>query len=141
MPTAQKTQMFELVHMHKTSTGLPNCPTTFCQVKNLEKASERLSDASKLSPVPLLVTSGFRSPTVNKAVGGAKNSMHLYLEDSAAIDFTTGSVVDNRAVYLRLKAFGEFDELILEKGGKWIHIGWKNVHATSHAGKAWETNP
>ena len=71
------------------------------------------------------------------SVGGAKNSLHLYLEDSAAIDFTTGSVVNNRAVYLRLKAFGEFDELILEKGGRWIHIGWKNVHGDVYAAKAW----
>lgn len=71
----------------------------------------------------ITVTSGYRCPALNKAVGGVPTSMHL---TGHAADITTGNEVDNRKLYqlaqdLRLPYF----ELIGKKYGfKWLHISY-----------------
>lgn len=77
------------------------------------------------------VTSGYRCPALNKAVGGAKASAHL-----------TGYAADIKPVNGRMKEFYEFvkkflkdkqfDQLINEYPNKngvpsWVHIGYKNL--------------
>lgn len=70
---------------------------------------------------PLTVTSGYRCPALNKAVGGVATSMHL---SGSAADITTGNTVDNRRLYqlaqdLKLPYF----ELVGKRYGfKWLHI-------------------
>lgn len=79
---------------------------------------------------PIIISSGFRSVAVNKAVGGAANSNHL-----------TGCAVDIRAVGLEQalryavllldnsdQRKADFDELLLEhnaRGNYWIHLAVK----------------
>ena len=76
---------------------------------------------------PVIITSGYRSPDVNRAVGGAYSSNHL-----------TGCAVDIRCVgveqAIRYAAIlldaaddrkEDFDELLIErnrKGGYWLHF-------------------
>ena len=76
---------------------------------------------------PIIITSGYRSPDVNRAVGGAYSSNHL-----------TGCAVDIRCVgveqAIRYAAIlldiaddrkEEFDELLIErnrKGHYWVHF-------------------
>jgi len=38
--------------------------------------------------MPIQINSGKRSASLNKAIGGAPNSDHLYLNECAAVDFT-----------------------------------------------------
>ena len=45
---------------------------------------------------PIRVTSGYRSPAVNRLVKGVATSMHL---TGHAADITTGNPVDNRKLY------------------------------------------
>lgn len=72
---------------------------------------------------PIIITSGYRSSALNKAVGGVPTSMHL---TGHAADITTGNEVDNRRLYqlaqdLKLPYF----ELIGKKYGfKWLHISY-----------------
>ncbi len=100
--------------------GLDNTPTppVLRSLGRLAQALERVRQS--LGNVPILISSGYRSPAVNKAVGGARNSAHL---SGLAADFTAPAFGDPRAVALHLAADHDvlFDQLIFE--GSWVHIG------------------
>lgn len=71
---------------------------------------------------PVVVTSGYRSPRVNKAVGGSPTSQHCLGE---AADFTVPGV-SNLAVARWIRDTLEYDQLIYEFGeGGWIHASWR----------------
>lgn len=71
---------------------------------------------------PLTVTSGYRSPALNKAVGGAATSHHMR---GMAADITTGNKVDNRRLFrLILDLNLPFTQLIDEKGFSWVHVSY-----------------
>ncbi|MGA2755701.1 MAG: D-Ala-D-Ala carboxypeptidase family metallohydrolase [Terracidiphilus sp.] len=68
---------------------------------------------------PIVVHSGYRSPQVNKAVGGVMTSAHCR---GLACDFVCPSFGTPAEVALAiLKSDIEYDQLILEYG--WIHVG------------------
>lgn len=74
---------------------------------------------------PVFISSGYRSPPVNQAVGGADNSAHLF---GLAADFTIPDFGDVLAICRELEphmaALG-IDQLIDESGGgaRWVHLG------------------
>ena len=83
---------FTLGELTKTKTGIDNVPNQE-QVNNLkrlcgwlEKLRKRWNDIYGEGDDPIIINSGFRSPAVNKAVGGATLSNHL-----------TGCAVDIRS--------------------------------------------
>ena len=72
------TPHFSLEEVVKTKTGLSNIP-------NVEQTNQlRKLCLNILEPVrsvynkPLIIDSAFRSPDVNKAVGGVSTSQHLF---------------------------------------------------------------
>lgn len=71
---------------------------------------------------PIGVNSGYRSPELNRAVGGKTTSQH---QRGEAADITTGSVEGNRKLFELIQASGiEFDQLIDENGYKWLHVSY-----------------
>lgn len=71
---------------------------------------------------PIGVNSGYRSPELNRVVGGKPTSQHLRGE---AADITTGSVDGNRKLFELILASGiEFDQLIDESNYKWLHVSY-----------------
>lgn len=72
---------------------------------------------------PIHVSSGFRSPAVNRAVGGVINSQHLRGE---AADIDTGSRLENQHLArLIVQHQLPFDQLIDEANYAWIHVSHK----------------
>lgn len=69
----------------------------------------------------IYVTSGFRSPDVNRAIGGAPNSQHMKGE---AADITTLKIHKNIEMFKYIRDNLVFDQLILENGGQWIHVSY-----------------
>ena len=63
----------------------------------------------------LYITSGYRSPAKNAAIGGVATSEHLYVGGKAAADFFVNAT-PLRAVFdwIRLKSKLPFDQVILE---------------------------
>ena len=69
---------------------------------------------------PLFLSSGYRCPRLNKAVGGAKNSQHMR---GMAADVDFGSKEANKAFFTRIKNSNiEFDQLLNEFDFSWVHI-------------------
>lgn len=66
------------------------------------------------------VTSGYRCPKHNRAVGGVTNSQHLQGE---AADITTGSPDGNLRLIRLIVKNGRYDQVILYPS--FIHVSWK----------------
>lgn len=74
---------------------------------------------------PITVLSGFRNETLNRVVGGVRNSQHLKGE---AVDITTGSKLENqRLARLVVEMRLPFDQLIDEAGYAWVHVSYKRI--------------
>jgi len=74
---------------------------------------------------PIIINSFYRSPALNKAIKGAKNSDHV---KGMAIDLDAGSNSGNLKLFNWLKDNVEFKQLIHEYGDKsgpaWVHISY-----------------
>ena len=68
------------------------------------------------------VNSGYRALKLNKRVGGVAKSQH---QKGEAVDITTGSIKQNKALYDIIDKQGNYDQLIWENGGEWIHVSYK----------------
>lgn len=119
---------FTILELSRSETaqrrGIVNTPNNDI-VRNLDALAEQCLDKIRdLWGKPLGVNSGYRCPALNKAVGGAATSQHLRGE---AADITTGAVVDNVTLFNLITKSGiAFDQLILENGGKWLHVSYAN---------------
>lgn len=100
--------------------GLKNSPFGK-QLDNLKQTALNLDFIRDGLGQPVIVTSGYRSPEVNAAVGGSKTSAHCH---GLAADFTCPGYGSPLAVAKAILASGiEFDQLIHEYGA-WVHIGF-----------------
>ena len=95
---------FSLRELTKTKTGIDNVPNEE-QVKNLrrlckwlERLRKKWNDLYGDGDDPIIINSGFRSPEVNKAVGGATLSNHLTGCDPIIINSGFRSPEVNKAV-------------------------------------------
>lgn len=74
---------------------------------------------------PITVSSGYRCPELNRAVGGVSNSQHMKGE---AADITTGSKSENKKLMKLIVEMNlPFCQLIDEKDFAWVHISYKRV--------------
>ena len=93
---------------------------------NLIKLIELLLDPIRTKwGKPIKVNSGYRCSKLNRMVGGVSTSQHVLGE---AADITVGSPEENRKLFEMILSMNIlFDQLILEDGGKWIHMKWRVV--------------
>jgi hypothetical protein len=93
-------------------------------LKNLFVLAQFLESVRKeLGNVPMLISSGYRCPLLNKAVGGASDSSHI---KGLACDFTAPQCGTPLEICQTLaKSPLPFDQLIYEQSGSaiWVHIG------------------
>lgn len=126
-PPNYLSEHFSLAELTASQTadraGIRNVPGPEAS-ENLRRLAALLEDVRYcLGQVPMLVSSGFRSPTVNNLVGGASNSAH---KDGRAADFTAPRYGSPRQICQRIIDAGiVFDQLIYE--GSWVHIGIAKV--------------
>lgn len=72
---------------------------------------------------PIKINSFYRSPELNKAVGGSISSQHCKGE---AIDISAGSKEENKNLFYWAKSNLIFDQLINEYDFTWIHISFRH---------------
>jgi hypothetical protein len=135
-PKTQLTEHFTLAEMTRSSSHpeIYNVPSP-AAVENLKRVCMWLEELrfiynktynTKVEWEPIRVTSGYRSEKLNRAVGGAKDSNHLY---GCAADIRCqgceqalryAAILMNWADEMKY----EFDEIIVEKkfNSYWLHF-------------------
>ena len=75
---------------------------------------------------PIRVTSGFRSPELNKAVGGSRTSDHM-TGCAADIVGTPNTKGENEKLFKLVQELGlSYDQLIDEKNFRWVHVSFRS---------------
>ena len=73
---------------------------------------------------PIIVSSGYRCPRLNKIVKGAPSSQHL-LGQAADIHTVSDRPEDNKRLFDLIRKLDlPFDQLIDEYGYNWIHVSY-----------------
>lgn len=94
--------------------------------ENIVKTATKLEKVRAiLGNHPLIVSSWYRSPALNAAVGGARNSDHML---GAAVDFIApkfGTPLEVCKKIIENKELIRFKQLILEH--TWVHISWEMI--------------
>lgn len=110
-----------------TRLGIDNTPPPAIierMVETAEKIFQPLRDALG----PIRVSSFYRSPDLNRAIGGSKSSQHCKGE---AIDMQ-GISVSNAELFLKACDLEEFDQIIWEFGTleepDWVHVSYSKTH-------------
>lgn len=103
--------------------GINNTPTDNVR-KNLTALVDNVLDPLRdWYGKPIRVNSGYRCPALNKAVGGVANSQHL---TGQAADIDTDDRAENRKLMKHIEDSLDFDQLIWENGGAWVHVSYRS---------------
>jgi uncharacterized protein YcbK (DUF882 family) len=134
--TKNLSEHFTLAELTKTNVKIKNVPNE-AQVENLKRLcgwlemlrsewNKRYGEGND----PIIINSGYRSPAVNKAVGGVPTSNHL---TGCAADIRVANMEQLIRYAIILLDYAdetgeEFDELLLERnrfGAFWLHFAVK----------------
>jgi zinc D-Ala-D-Ala carboxypeptidase len=128
----QLTPHFSLEEMTDSQTaarkGIPNVPPVGSPERaNLQRTAETMEEVRKLlGDKPILISSGYRSPAVNKAVGGSSSSAHMH---GLACDFSCPGFGSPLAICKALEPHMKtlaIDQLIHEFN-TWVHLGLRST--------------
>ena len=115
---------FSLSELTKSSyaarKGIDNIPTGQNLI-NLTAAAVKLDEVRKLLGKPIYVSSGYRCPEVNTAVGGSKTSTHLTGE---AFDFVCPEFGTVKEVFDAIRKSTLRYDQVLNEYNEWCHIGF-----------------
>jgi hypothetical protein len=119
------TEHFTIEEMQRSNTairlGLQNiCPDLLRE--NMLLVAQRLEAVRAYFKAPVRVLSCYRSPSVNKAVGGSETSAHLFAQ---AADFTVDGISVSTACDWCSINIPDYDQIIFEFGESgWCHMGF-----------------
>lgn len=129
MPTVMLSQHFTLDEFLASQTaareGIPNQPDA-AAMDHLKRTADVMEKVrTLLGSKPIIISSGYRGPQLNDAVGGSSTSAHCY---GLAADFTCPGFGDPHEICLKLephlKELG-VDQLIWEYAS-WVHLGLRD---------------
>lgn len=114
-------KMSELIYSNeaikKNINNTPDIDSLDCMLELIASVLQPIRNAIKK---PMIITSGYRSPKLNKIVGGKANSQHL---KGQAVDFIINGLEPEYIVKF-IQGMGiEFDQLINEYDS-WVHISY-----------------
>ena len=113
---------FTLQELTVTGSGANNTPGS-SELDNLRKLVDNILDpARELLDDQIYINSGYRSPIVNRKIGGASSSQHVL---GQAADIRCD---DNAKLFELIRKQLPFDQLIWEDGDdnqpKWVHVSY-----------------
>lgn len=119
---------FTISELTKSATAMrkkiDNTPTEAVK-KNLTALVEKVLDPLREAwGQPIVVSSGYRSPILNRAVGGVSSSQHI-LGQVADIHTVSDKPSENKKLYDLIKKLKlPVDQCINEYGYNWIHVSY-----------------
>lgn len=123
----QLTEHFTLSEFVRSETAenkhIDNTPSQEV-VDNLRALCRNILEPARVAfGAPIYITSGYRCPALNKAVGGKPTSQHLRGE---AADLQVRGVKNLRSLYKIIDHLPH-DQLLYESNGttKWLHISFR----------------
>jgi hypothetical protein len=111
--------------------GLDNTPSAEALANILHVLAPGMQRIRDQLEAPVQITSAYRSPAVNAAVAGSRNSQHML---GLAADFVAPGFGSPRAVAKHLQALMpelRIDQLIFE--GTWVHVSFSAKEPRSQA--------
>lgn len=122
---------FTLSEFFRSSTaaknGIKNEPSIDARatiVRNINLLVDNVLDPIRaIAHAPVLITSGYRCPLVNKIVGGVDNSQHMsgYAADFHVQGFNSSMMY---RLFLCISDTLEFDQLIYYRSKNIIHVSY-----------------
>lgn len=122
---------FTLSEFFRSSTaaknGIKNEPSIDARatiVRNINLLVDNVLDPVRdMVNAPIIITSGYRCPQVNRLVGGVDNSQHM---SGCAADFHVQGFTTSMTYQLFLCIFNtlEFDQLIYYRSKNIIHVSY-----------------
>ena len=107
--------------------GIDNTPDEWA-TENLKKVAEHIFQPLRDHfGVPVYVSSGYRSPDLNRAIGGSKRSQHM---EGRALDLDADVFGDisNAEIFHYIRECLEFDQVVWEFGDEdnpsWVHVSY-----------------
>jgi zinc D-Ala-D-Ala carboxypeptidase len=108
--------------------GIDNTPNDEAVLSNLKKVAvnifQPLRDAFR---TPIYVSSGYRCPDLNRAIGGSKSSQHM---EGRALDLDADvyNGCTNAQIFNYIKENLDFDQIVWEFGTEdnpdWVHVSY-----------------
>lgn len=102
----------------------PNLDEKATVVRNINLLVDNVLDPIRgLVNAPIIITSGYRCPQVNRLVGGVNNSQHM---SGCAADFHVMGYTPSMMyeVFLYISNTLEFDQLIFYRSKNIIHVSY-----------------
>lgn len=131
---------FTLAELTTTSTGLPNEPDADA-VGNLTDLCTYVLEPWRATTGPLRVTSGYRSPEVNAAVGGVSTSDHMTGRAVDVVPVTVTQIYAWNELLDGMRRGWPVDQAILYPERGHIHVSWREnprrVYNTDGARGVW----
>lgn len=101
--------------------GMDNTPPPDV-LENLKRLASFLEQVRAVVGKPLIISSGYRSVEVNRAVGGSATSQHC---KGCAADFRVSGMTPKQVVGMIVKSKLQYDQVI-EEFTSWVHISIPN---------------
>lgn len=123
-------QYFTVNELVRSSTanaqGIDNTPSPAIRQKLEQLITGCLDPIRRIYGKPIIVSSGYRSPELNAAVGGVANSQHTKGEAADLVPASGGSLA---GIFRAAVQFGNYDQLIIEQSGrsKWVHVSYTST--------------
>ena len=120
---------FTLLEITKSNTakrlGIKNAPDKE-HLKNMQVLIRDLIQPIRDAIGPIRISSGYRNPQLNRAIGGSTKSQHCKGE-ALDLQFWKDGEMCNKEIYdWVIKSEIEFDQMINEFDFAWIHISLKS---------------
>ena len=107
--------------------NISNEPTELVKAHLTELVEKILDPLREAWGSGINVTSGYRSPALNKAIGGSPTSAHVF-GYAADLQPSNGKIKEFKEFAKKWLSDKSFDQYINEYSGtsEWVHIGYKN---------------
>jgi len=125
MKLSKNFALSEITHSNTAKRlGINNEPTEV-HLQNMQHLVDNLLQPLRGAVGPIRISSGYRNPSLNRAIGGSVSSQHCKGE-ALDIQFWQMGKMKNKVIYdFILDSNMEFDQMINEFDFAWIHISLK----------------